>query len=135
MSYKEEFAQSQVLFYVEQHPGCHVGEVARIFGVTLPAVTHIVDRLAQKGLVGRAADPDDRRVCVLRLTGAGQALVREIEALQLGALERVLGRLSPPERRSVLGGLKTLVDAGAPLAGARRRPRGAARPLAQGDPG
>ncbi len=127
------FAQWQVLGHVERHPGCHVGEVARMFGVTLPAVTHILDRLAQKGLVGRAADADDRRVCVLSLTAAGRALVRELEVLQLRALGRVLGALSPAERRSVLGGLTTLMDAETrAAAGAARRPRGAARPLAPG---
>ena len=42
------YAQSQVLFYVADHGGCHMGDVAKAFGVTLPAVTHIVDRLEQK---------------------------------------------------------------------------------------
>ena len=39
------YAQSQSLSYVHDHPGCHMGDVAKAFGVTLPAVTHIVDRL------------------------------------------------------------------------------------------
>ncbi len=29
------YAQSQVLFYVAGHPGCHMGDVAKVFGVTL----------------------------------------------------------------------------------------------------
>lgn len=110
------FAQSQVLFYLEQHPGCHMGDVARTFGVTLPAATHLVDRLEQKGLVGRGVDPGDRRVCVLDLSAAGQGLVNELESLQLGALEPVLGRLSPPDRRRVLEALEALVDAGEEVA-------------------
>ena len=55
------YAQSQVLFYVGDHPGCRMGDVGKAFGVTLPAVTHIVDRLEQKQFVQRAADPADRR--------------------------------------------------------------------------
>ncbi len=105
-------AQSQVLFYVDQRPGCHVGDVAREFGVTMPAATHSIDRLAQKGLLARSADPGDRRVCVLELAWAGQALVRELETLQLGALEQVLTRLSVPDVRRVLRGLETLVEGG-----------------------
>jgi len=105
------FAQSQVLFYVEQHPRCHMGDVAKAFGVTLPAVTHIVDRLVQKGFLGREADPADRRVCALALTPAGQGLVGELEALQLGALEHVLARLAPGARRRVIEGLEALVEA------------------------
>jgi DNA-binding MarR family transcriptional regulator len=107
------FAQSQALFYVDQHPDCHMGDVAKEFRVTMPAATHIVDRLAQKGLLGRNADPADRRVCVLELTLAGHALVREIETLQLGALEQVLARLSAQDRRRILRGMETLVDVGA----------------------
>ena len=47
------YAQSQVLFHVADHPGCHMGDVAKAFGVTLPAVTHIVDRLEEKQFVLR----------------------------------------------------------------------------------
>src|ERR1041384_1576256 len=53
------FAQSQVLFHVGDHPGCSMGDVAKAFGVTLPAVTHIVDRLEQKGFAARGAMPGD----------------------------------------------------------------------------
>ena len=55
------YAQSQVLFYVDEHPGCHMGDVAKAFSVTLPAVTHIVDRLEEKQFVQRSADVADRQ--------------------------------------------------------------------------
>ena len=57
------YAQSQVLFRLAEHPGSHMGDVAKAFGVTLPAVTHIVDRLEEKGLVRDVlALPDPTRV-------------------------------------------------------------------------
>src|SRR2546422_3269699 len=59
------YAQSQVLFRLAQHPGSHMGDVAKAFGVTLPAVTHTVDRLEEKGLVTRGDHPADRRGYVL----------------------------------------------------------------------
>src|SRR2546427_13132402 len=59
------YAQAQVLFHVAEHPDCHRGEVAKAFGVTLPAVTHIVDRLEQKNRLTRADHPTDRRGSVL----------------------------------------------------------------------
>src|SRR6266852_1133147 len=107
------YAQSQVLFYVAEHPGCHMGDVAKAFGVTLPAVTHIVDRLEQKGLVTRGDYPADRRVYVLDLTRAGKTLVDELEAIRLRGMERVLARMSAADRRQVLSGLEALVDAAA----------------------
>jgi DNA-binding MarR family transcriptional regulator len=107
------YAQSQVLFRLAEHPGSHMGDVAKAFGVTLPAVTHIVDRLEEKGLVVRGDHPGDRRVYVLDLTRAGKTLVDELEALRLRGMERVLARMAAAERRHVLAGLESLVDAAA----------------------
>src|SRR2546426_12730240 len=64
------YAQSQVLFRLAEHPGSHMGDVAKAFGVTLPAVTPILDRLEEKGLVARGDYPADRRVYVLDLARA-----------------------------------------------------------------
>ena len=105
------YAQSQVLFHLAEHPGSHMGDVAKAFGVTLPAVTHIVDRLEEKGLVVRRDHPADRRVYVLDLTRAGKTLVDELEAIRLRGMERVLDRMSAADRRQVLTGLEALVDA------------------------
>src|SRR5438552_5172105 len=107
------YAQSQVLFRLAEHPGSHMGDVAKAFGVTLPAVTHIVDRLEEKGLVARGDHPADRRVYVLDLTRAGRALVEELETIRLRGMERVLARMSADDRRQVLPGLEALVDAAA----------------------
>ena len=105
------YAQSQVLFRLAQHPGSHMGDVAKAFGVTLPAVTHIVDRLEEKGLVVRGDHPADRRVYVLDLTRPGKALVEELEVIRLRGMERVLAKMSAADRQRVLTGLEALVDA------------------------
>lgn len=105
------FAQSQVLFYVHDHPGCPMGDVAKAFGVTLPAVTHIVDRLAQKGFATRGAMPGDRRVTALELTGPGRALAHELHTTRTRAMEAILARVSPAERRRIVTGVEALVDA------------------------
>jgi len=105
------YAQSQVLFHVAEPPDCHMGEVAKAFGVTLPAVTHIVDRLEQKNLLTRADHPTDRRVYVLDLTRPGQALVDELQVIRLSAMEEVLAGMTVPDRRRVISALETLVDA------------------------
>ncbi len=107
------YAQSQVLFHVAEHPGCSMGDVAKAFGVTLPAVTHTVDRLEQKELVLRGDHPADRRVYLLDLTRAGRALVEELHAMRLRGMERVLTRMSAEDRRRALTGLEALVDAAA----------------------
>jgi DNA-binding MarR family transcriptional regulator len=110
------YAQSQVLFHVADHPGCHMGDVAKAYGVTLPAITHIVDRLEEKQFLHRADDPADRRVYVLELTKAGRALVQELHGLQMRGVEGVLKRMSAEDRQSVVKGLEALVDAAAEAA-------------------
>jgi len=84
--------------------------------VTLPAVTHLVDRLEQKGFVTRADDPADRRAYVLEVTRAGGALVDELHAMRLRSLEAVLGRMSAGDRARVVRGLEALVDASTEVA-------------------
>jgi DNA-binding MarR family transcriptional regulator len=105
------YSQAQVLFYAEQHAGCIMGEVAKAYDVTLPAITQIVDRLEQKGFIARRNDPADRRVYTLDLTTEGKVLVRELHTLQIEGLEPVLAKMSPRERGRVLTGLEALVKA------------------------
>lgn len=105
------FAQSQVLFHVGDHPRSPMGEVAKAFGVTLPAVTHIVDRLEEKGFVARGAAPGDRRVYALELTAAGRALVDDLHAIQTRSMRQVLTRMSLPDRQRLIRGLEALVAA------------------------
>jgi DNA-binding MarR family transcriptional regulator len=105
------YAQSQVLFYVGDNPGCRMGDVAKAFAVTLPAVTQTVDRLEQKQFVVRAADPADRRAFVLELTRRGAEVAAELQAVRMRGLERVVARLSAAERQQVISGLEALVDA------------------------
>jgi DNA-binding MarR family transcriptional regulator len=105
------YAQGQVLFHVAANPGCRMGDVGKAFAVTLPAVTHLVDRLEQKGFVTRADDPADRRAYVLEVTRVGAALVDELHAIRLRSLESVLARMSAGDRTRVVRGLEALVDA------------------------
>jgi DNA-binding MarR family transcriptional regulator len=115
------YAQSQVLFYVDEHPGCHMGDVAKAFSVTLPAVTHIVDRLEEKQFVQRAADLADRRAYVLDLTRRGAEIARDLKATRMEGLARVVGRMTPAQRGQAVEGLEALVEAA--LAHPRRSSR------------
>ncbi|HEY8474673.1 MAG TPA: MarR family transcriptional regulator [Natronosporangium sp.] len=55
-----------------------LGELHRQVLLSQPALSRMVDRLAARGLVRRAADPGDGRGVLLSLTGAGRARQREI---------------------------------------------------------
>jgi DNA-binding MarR family transcriptional regulator len=94
-----------------------MGDVAKAFGVTLPAITHLVDRLEEKGFMTRGALPGDRRVYALALTATGQALAQELHTIQTRAMRHVLTRMSLSDRRHLLRGLEALVSAAENAAG------------------
>jgi DNA-binding MarR family transcriptional regulator len=55
-----------------------IGELHRHVLLSQPALSRMVDRLAERGLINRHADPDDRRGVRLSLTAAGRGKQREI---------------------------------------------------------
>ncbi len=105
------YSQAQLLFHAARHPGALMGDVARSFGITLPAVTQVVDRLEAKQFLRRADDPRDRRQVHLFLTRDGEILARKLEILQVKGLSRVLRRLTPADRKDVIRGIERLVSA------------------------
>jgi DNA-binding MarR family transcriptional regulator len=66
------FPQWRVLVVLgERRQGATLSEVATRVGVTLPATSRQLRRLARRGLVEIVPDPDDRRASRARLTEAG----------------------------------------------------------------
>jgi DNA-binding MarR family transcriptional regulator len=57
-----------------------ITELAAGEGLTQPAITRLVDRLQDRGWVGRQSDPDDGRVVMVRLTPAGQEMYGRLRA-------------------------------------------------------
>jgi len=88
-----------------------MSEAARSFGITLSAVTQVVDRLEAKGFLQRTEAPRDRRQVRLFLTREGERLARELEDLQVKGLARVLARLTSADRKDVIRGIEQLVSA------------------------
>jgi DNA-binding MarR family transcriptional regulator len=85
-------------------------------GVTQPAMTQLIARLEDAGLVTRAADPADGRVVQVRITAEGEAMVAHRRAVRAERLAGLLDRLSPDERDALVAALPAM---GA-LADARR---------------
>ena len=68
-----------------------------------------VDRLAQRGIVTREPDPDDRRGQRIRLTDDGLRLFDEIAPLHLANEDRLLSGLTPAERATLAQLLRKLL--------------------------
>jgi len=77
-------------------------------GVTQPAMTQLVGRLAEAGLVSRRADPDDGRVVHVEITDAGRDLVARRRAIRAERLSRLLTRLSQSDQDALAAALPAM---------------------------
>jgi DNA-binding MarR family transcriptional regulator len=92
-----------------------LGELNRHVLLSQSALSRLVDRLADRGLIRREADPSDGRGIRLSLTGEGLALQKRIGRRHARSVSRAMtGELSPAE-------LRQLEEICLKLAGATRR--------------
>lgn len=80
--------------------------LAKEMMLSTSAMTNRLDRLEKRGLVSRAADPDDRRGLKIALTPDGFALADEIVVSHVRTEAKMLSALTPDEQlqlRALLG--------------------------------
>jgi DNA-binding MarR family transcriptional regulator len=79
-----------------------MSELNRHVLLSQPALSRLVDRLADRGLVRRVADPADGRGVRLSLTDAGRALQRQIGRRHARDVARAMtAELTPAELRQL----------------------------------
>jgi DNA-binding MarR family transcriptional regulator len=93
---------------LERFGPCRLTWLATREGVTQPAMTQLIARLQEAGLVDRAADPADGRVVQVRLTAEGQAMLARRRAVRAERLAGMLAGLSPDERDALAAALPAM---------------------------
>jgi DNA-binding MarR family transcriptional regulator len=79
-----------------------VSELNRHVLLSQPALSRLLDRLAERGLVERCSDPADGRGVRLSLTEAGRALQRQIGRQHARGVARAMtAELDPAELRAL----------------------------------
>jgi DNA-binding MarR family transcriptional regulator len=73
-----------------------------------PALTSLVAKLEQDGLLQRRPDPSDGRASLLSLTRTGRQLVRSRHANRVAKLTTLVDRLTPGERAVLAGSMDVL---------------------------
>ncbi|SHJ19813.1 MarR family winged helix-turn-helix transcriptional regulator [Lutispora thermophila] len=71
--------QIYMLFYIRTQEQCMVSDIANYLGVTMGAVTSLVDRLFDFGLVNRYRSEIDRRQVIIKLSEKGGDLLKKID--------------------------------------------------------
>ncbi len=130
-------AQLFVLRTLADAPANSLGEIAERTLTDQSSVSTVVAKLAARRLVARVATEGDRRRVAIRITPAGQAVVKRAPAMPQTLIANAVEALPPAQRSELVRSLDRLVAAiGAsalparmlfedePKQARRRRPRG-----------
>ncbi len=85
-------------------------QISDYIKLSLSAMTRVVDKLVEIGLVERKHDRSDRRLVQLELTPAGQERSAQFRWQQSLFFQGLLAGLSNAERECVISGLAILAD-------------------------
>lgn len=87
-----------------------VRQLAEVLGVSSPAVTQLVDRLVEIGMVERRHDTKDRRVVLVDYVPGMQDIARRIVGRGRQQLNWVVERMTVEEAEAFVKGLRLLVE-------------------------
>ncbi|MCL4437911.1 MAG: MarR family transcriptional regulator [Candidatus Thermoplasmatota archaeon] len=102
------FHNLMIMNHLFLNPEANQSELADLMSVSKPTVSSIVDTLVRKGLVTREIPDSDRRKTTLRLTEAGENLVRSIREEAVASFSKMLDQLSDEEVDSLNSILKKI---------------------------
>jgi len=91
-----------ILSVVRTQPGIIQMGVGNELGIQRANLVPLINELTERGLVERRSAPGDRRATALVLTGEGERLYAQAEALVREHEERMLRRLSASERTKLI---------------------------------
>lgn len=104
-------AQLQVLKYIETHGECTVCHLAEGLGISQPAATTLVDRMAKRALVERTSGTDDRRQRQVHLTERARALLFAAETERMEKLGKILTHMDKSASQRLISSLEEFVAA------------------------
>ncbi len=103
------FSQMTALHQLRATPGLTVTELSARTHLSLPAASHLVERLVQRGLADRQENPDNRREKSLSLSPRGQAVLAGMDSAFVNAYIRTFAQLSPQSLQAAHDSLAALL--------------------------
>lgn len=100
--------QFRTLCYVSGADGSSLSSVADFIGLSLPAMSRLVDGLVEKGLMKRKTCDDDRRHVRLSVTASGEAALGGARELAQEQLAHVVSGLDREQQKSILDTMRML---------------------------
>jgi DNA-binding MarR family transcriptional regulator len=87
-------AQLRILLLLHTDGPSRMSSIAAKLGIAVSTATGIIDNLVKKDLVGRGADPEDRRVVICFLSPPGRQIINSIWLQGQSQMEYLLNGLS-----------------------------------------
>jgi DNA-binding MarR family transcriptional regulator len=113
----------RLLYCLDRDEGCRQTDLATVLDLTPVTLGRMVDRLEHRGLVRRAADPDDRRATRLYLTRKAASPIARMRELVVDTRRRAMRGLPPSDQAEfwhLLGRIRDNLAAGDPPRRGRR---------------
>jgi MarR family transcriptional regulator, 2-MHQ and catechol-resistance regulon repressor len=101
----------RALKHLDESGPCPMVSFAEQLSITPPAVTGMVDRLEERGLVERTRNIGDRRVVTISITESGQKLLRKALRVHERFVEHQMRHLTEVEMKQFLVYFSRLADA------------------------
>jgi MarR family transcriptional regulator, lower aerobic nicotinate degradation pathway regulator len=102
--------QYAALVAIRTHPGIDATRLSAVIAFDRSTLGNVIERLETKAWVERKPSRDDKRIKLLTLTKAGEALLRDVMPSVDRAQARMLQPLKPADRRTLLALMTQLVD-------------------------
>jgi DNA-binding MarR family transcriptional regulator len=107
-SLKMSFSSLATLGTLRRRGPVRLTELVASENVTQPAMTQLVTRLQDRGLVERLRDPTDGRAILVGLTDEGKRVISQRAAEKSAQLIRRVDALSPDDQRAISAALPAL---------------------------
>ena len=100
--------QIRTLVLLERMGPLRMGNIAIYLDRALSATTTVMDRLVEKGLVDRVADPSDRRVVICQLSESGEQAITRFWRIGRERLQIVVDLLDEEQLETVVQGFELI---------------------------
>nr|WP_286231673.1 MarR family transcriptional regulator [Neobacillus mesonae] len=102
--------QHYILRYIHQAGSCTSTELAEVFEVNKSAITAIINRMADRNLIDRTRDENDRRVVYLTLTKEGIELYQKAQEKIRLLVESIITQFEEPDITAFIDTYEKLAD-------------------------
>ena len=103
--------QYAALVAIGSHPGIDATRLSQVIYFDRSTIGDVLDRIEAKGWIVREATVNDRRIKLLKLSPAGEAILLQVEPAIRRVQERLLAPLSSAEAKTITRLLAKMADA------------------------